>query len=250
MICLLGVFLWSIASFSQDENNEDVNSAPEKFVEISNTSTLFREPISFTLNLGKFCFLSGRSCKITIIISTNDMVEKGKYLLKWESLGKENFEMPNGKFFNSDITEAGVAVFIPKQTLIYNKELEGFEAEIKFYDDNNEISEVPSDLTQIQNSSVNLEKPVRFEWDGSRYCFWKGKVCHVIVIFQQFDELKERKKYLIKWEGLGSDNLELPVGRFFKKNETNQEFAIFIPKQNIVYNKELGGFEASLEFYK
>lgn len=78
---------------------------------------------------------------------------------------------------------------------------------------------------------------------------WSKKGCGATVTIV-FDNFKVGGgKYLFICDKLDPKDF-LASSKYFSPALTGLEVGIFLPEQKMIYNKDLGGFEATLEFYK
>lgn len=98
------------------------------------TSEVMARKIKITISweAGRWCFKDDPGCKGSVELRTAP-TKNGKNELIWANLEPVDFKMPNAKLFDPKSTNSEYYVYIPQQTLIFNRLTKTFEAVVEYY---------------------------------------------------------------------------------------------------------------------
>lgn len=88
--------------------------------------------ITILWEAGRWCFKDDPGCKGSVVLRTAPL-KNDKNDLSWMNLEAGDFKMPNAKLFEPSSTDSEYYIFIPQQTLIYNKLTNTYEAIVEYY---------------------------------------------------------------------------------------------------------------------
>jgi hypothetical protein len=130
---LIATVMFGMSGNAQVKTDFDGNIKEMNLKNVTSEVASRKIKITISWEAGRWCFKDDPGCKGSLELRTAPPKKNGKIDLTWNNLEPKDFEMPNAKLFGPETSGTEYYVYIPKQILVYNKDINSFEAIVEFY---------------------------------------------------------------------------------------------------------------------